>query len=118
MSDQQVSDQQISSGNLLTGLPDSPCAEEIFETLLANPNVRIERIVSMGQASPTDFWFDEPQAEWVLLVQGLAQIKFEDEAKASVLHPGDYVFIAPHRRHRIQFTQACPPTVWLAVHFA
>ncbi|CAI0800865.1 cupin domain-containing protein [Serratia proteamaculans] len=30
---------------------------ETFETLLSQPNVKIERIISTGQSSPPDFWY-------------------------------------------------------------
>lgn len=105
-----------SAGNLFEAQPRQAEPEEIFETLLASPHVRIERIVSTGQASPPGFWYDEPAAEWVMLVQGSAEIRFADEANPRVLRPGDYLYIAPHRRHRVESTLTSPPTLWLAVH--
>lgn len=103
-------------GNLLSDLPSSPQSAEVFQALLSLGNVRIERIVSTGQVSPEGFWYDQTQAEWILLVQGSATLRFEDEPHARNLGVGDYLYIAPHRRHRVQFTQASPPTVWLAIH--
>lgn len=105
-------------GSLLADLPTSPLAHEQFDTLWAGANVRIERIVSTGQASTPGFWYDQSQAEWVLLVQGSASIQFEDEAETRTLVAGDYVYIAPHRRHRVCATQTDPATVWLAIHVA
>lgn len=107
---------QSLSGNILAGLPARPGRHEAFETLLGSSNMRIERIVSTGQASPEGFWYDQPQAEWVLVVQGSARLRFEDEPEPRLLRVGDYVYIAQHRRHRVEHTQADPPTVWLAVH--
>lgn len=104
------------AGNILAHLPSQSQACEIFETLLSHLNVRVERIVSTGQASAPDFWFDQPQAEWVLLVQGSATFRFEDEKDSRTLSEGDYLFISPHRRHQVRYTQAEPPTVWLAIH--
>ena len=104
------------AGNLLTDLPDQPRAEEVFETLFSHSNVRLERIISTGQASAPDFWYDQPQAEWVLVVQGGATVRFEDESESRSLTAGDYLYIAPHRRHQVQHTQTYPPTVWLAIH--
>ena len=101
--------------NLYADLPTGPAAEQITE-ILARPGVRIERIVSTGQASPPGFWYDQPHAEWVVLLAGAAQLRFEDEAQPRLLAPGDCLEIAPHRRHRVESTQAAPPTVWLAVH--
>ena len=45
--------------------------EEISTTLLEASDVRIERIVSHGQCSPDGFWYDQDQAEWVLVLKGL-----------------------------------------------
>ena len=56
-------------GNLLHDLPDTG-AGEVGETVLAVPGLRIERIVSLGQESPPGFWYDQPQAEFVLLLAG------------------------------------------------
>jgi cupin 2 domain-containing protein len=106
------------SGNLFAGLPRSTPEHEQFSELLSRPGLRIERIVSSGQASPPDFWYDQPEGEWVLLVQGAALLRFADETEARRLGPGDFIDIAPHRRHRVDWTQAEPPTIWLAIHHA
>ncbi|MCX7157073.1 MAG: cupin [Rhodocyclales bacterium] len=105
------------AGNLFAGLPVTPEAAERLETLLARPGLRIERIVSTGQSSPPGFWYDQPDAEWVLLMSGDARLRFEDETEARQLRPGDWLHIAPLRRHRVESTAADAPTVWLAVHF-
>jgi cupin 2 domain-containing protein len=102
--------------NLLRDLPDARSAE-ITEALVARPGLRIECITSFGQASPAGFWYDQDEAEWVLLVAGAARLRFEDEAEARQLGPGDWVEIAPHRRHRIEWSDPAQPTVWLAVFY-
>lgn len=91
--------------------------DERITALLAAPNVRIERIVSTGQASPPGFWFDQEWAEWVVLLTGSAGLLFEGETAARELKPGDYLHIAAHTRHRVEWTDQEQPTVWLAVHF-
>jgi len=108
------------AGNILAGLPGlppTPEAAEYVETLLAQPGLRIERIVSSGQASPPGFWYEQAEAEWVLLVSGEALLRFEDESDARRLRAGDWLQIEPLRRHRVEWTAANAPTVWLAVHF-
>lgn len=105
------------AGNILAGLPAEPEASERIETLLARPGVRIERIVSTGQASPPGFWYDQEVAEWVLLLSGAAQIRFEDEAEPRTLAPGDWLDIAAHRRHRVIWTDPAQASVWLAIHY-
>jgi cupin 2 domain-containing protein len=102
--------------NLLHDIPDAR-AGEITDTLVARPDLRIERIVSLGQASPTGFWYDQAETEWVLLLAGAARLRFADEPEARSLGPGDWVEIAPHRRHRVDWTDPAKPTVWLAVFY-
>jgi cupin 2 domain-containing protein len=100
--------------NLLRDLPDA-ATREIIDTVLAAPGLRIERIVSMGQASAEGFWYDQEEAEWVLLLAGGARLRFADEPEPRALEAGDWVHIAAHRRHRIDWTDPARPTVWLAV---
>jgi len=103
--------------NLLAALPRA-AAQEQCSDVLSRPGLRIERIVSTGQASPPGFWYDQEQGEWVLVLAGAARLRFEDEAAARSLVAGDCVDIAPHRRHRVEWTDPTQPTVWLAVHYA
>jgi cupin 2 domain-containing protein len=100
--------------NLLRDLPDAGIGE-VSDTILAPPGLRIERIVSLGQTSPPGFWYDQKQAEWVLLLAGAARLRFADEEAERTLGPGDWVHIAAHRRHRVAWTDPEHPTVWLAV---
>ena len=95
-------------------LPSAPDAEQLLD-LLARPGLTIERIVSAGQSSPPGFWYDQPQGEWVLLLQGEANLVFEDESVSRRLQAGDFVDIPPHCRHRVESTST--PAVWLAVHY-
>jgi cupin 2 domain-containing protein len=100
--------------NLLADLPPA-AADEILSVLLTAPGLRVERIVSHGQASPPGFHYDQPHAEWVAVLAGSAELRFADEPVARHLVAGDAVLIAPHRRHRVERTDS--PTVWLAIHF-
>jgi len=104
----------VSGGNLLADVPTALAGEELRE-LLATPALRIERIVSTGQASPPGFWYDQDWAEWVLVVAGQAGLLIEGEAVPRVLGPGSYVHLPAHCRHRVEWTSAEVPTVWLAV---
>lgn len=88
---------------------------ETFDTLLQTSGVRIERIVSNGQASPDGFWFDQPASEWVVVLQGRARLGFEN-APARELGPGDFVYIPARQRHRVEWTDPGHATIWLAVH--
>jgi cupin 2 domain-containing protein len=102
--------------NLFRPLPDARMAE-LVDALLSRPGLRIERIVSLGQSSPPGFWYDQSDGEWVLLLSGAARLRFADEPDSRRLHPGDWLDIAPRRRHRIDWTDPATPTVWLAVFY-
>ncbi len=102
--------------NLLSPLPVAKAAER-FDALLTRPGLRIERIVSQGQASPPGFWYDQAEGEWVLLLAGAARLRFADETEARILKPGDWLEIPPHRRHRVDWTDPAVPTVWLAIFY-
>ena len=101
--------------NLLRDLPDARAAE-IVERLAGAGAVRIERIVSHGQASPAGFWYDQDESEFVLVLGGAARLEFAD-GEALALGPGDWIEIAPHRRHRVAWTDPDRPTVWLAMFY-
>ena len=102
--------------NLFSPLPDAHAAERV-DMLLTLPGVRIERIVSQGQASPPGCWCDQEEGEWVLLLAGAARVQFADEIDARLLGPGDWLEIAPHRRHRVDWTDPAGVTIWLAVFY-
>lgn len=100
--------------NLFAELP-SNLPDELFTTLLQADDVRIERIISHGHASAPDFWYDQDQHEWVVVLKGSARLRFEDaliELKA-----GDFVNIPSHKKHRVEWTTPDEPTVWLGVRY-
>jgi len=101
--------------NIFSHTPSAPGVEE-FATLAKFAGVRIERILSTGQASPEGFWYDQSWTEWVMLLAGSAGLRIEGEAAPRVLRAGDYLEIPPHVRHRVDWTDAAAPTIWLAVH--
>lgn len=100
--------------NIFTDIP-SQAPEEVFTTLQTADRVRIERIVSYGHASPPDFWYDQPQHEWVIVLRGRARLCIE--GKFVDLGPGDYVNIPARAKHRVEWTSPDEPTLWLAVHY-
>jgi len=108
----------LSAGNLLARLPQGPEAEERVDALLDRPGLRIERIISTGQATPAGEWYDQAADEWVLLVSGRARLEIEGEGVERELGPGDYLFIPARCRHRVAWTDLDQATVWLAIHLA
>lgn len=102
--------------NMFDGIP-ADLKKEFFETLAQSGAVRIERIVSDGHATPPGEWYDQEQDEWVLLVSGVATLRFEGISDPLVLGPGDHVLIPAGSRHRVERTEPGQKTVWLAVHY-
>ena len=101
--------------NFFSNIPDQ-LPEELFETIHEQSNIRIERIISKGQHNPENDWFDQPQDEWVLLLQGQARIEFAASTISHLLNPGDYLFIPAHVKHRVAWTDPKQISIWLAFH--
>ncbi|WP_368641054.1 cupin domain-containing protein [Castellaniella ginsengisoli] len=101
--------------NIFAALPtDTGC--ETFDDLLNVPGLRIERIVSHGQASPPDFWYEQDEDEWVIVLQGAAVLQVEGHDTLVTLKQGDHHWLPAGLRHRINSTAPDGPTIWLAVH--
>lgn len=100
--------------NLLEALPDATAAEAV-DILLSAKGVRLERIVSMGQVSPEGFWYDQAEAEWVMVARGRARLRIEGEAEDRALGPGDAVYLPAHCRHRVTWTDPDQATIWIAL---
>lgn len=91
---------------------------ERFDALAFGVDTRVERIVSTGDTTPPGEWYNSPHAEFVVLIEGGARLQFENETGERELGPGDWLLIDAHERHRVTWTRADPPTIWLAVHYA
>lgn len=111
-----MNESDLKRGNILAPLPIHRNAEHM-DPLLELGNGRVERIVSFGQASPEDFWFDQEQSEWVLVLCGRAKLEVEGLPKLVELAPGDYLNLSAHTRHRVAWTTPEEPTIWLAIHY-
>lgn len=93
-------------------------AQELFEPLYQSGQghrVLLERIVSSGQVTPPDAWHDQAWDEWVMLLQGEAELGWDD-GQSQRLRAGDSLMIPAGRRHRVSFTSQEPPCIWLALH--
>jgi cupin 2 domain-containing protein len=101
--------------NIFADLPqDLP--KEVVQTLIRAADVRIERIISHGHASPPDFWYDQPQHEWVIVLQGAARLEFSD--RSLDMQPGDFVNIPAFCKHRVAWTTPDQLTIWLGVRYS
>lgn len=104
------------SKNLFDAIPDL-LPEELTETLVTSEAVRIERIVSQGHASAKDFWYDQEENEFVIVLKGEGQVLYES-GEVFELQAGDYLNIPAHQKHRVTYTMPDGDTVWLAVFYS
>jgi len=89
--------------------------EEVFTTLLARPEVTVERIVSLGQTTPPDCPYVQDHDEWVAVLAGAARVEIGGVEHA--LEAGDSLMIPAGAAHRVTYTDPVRPTVWIALHF-
>ena len=101
--------------NIFDNIPNTSIKDELFSELLSNPNIKIERIVSTGQVTPKDEPYCQQHDEWVMILNGEAQIHIEGKENFK-MSEGDYIFIPKNTKHWVTYTSITPPTVWLAIH--
>jgi cupin 2 domain-containing protein len=102
--------------NIFAQLP-ADLSKEVFETLLQQPLLRVERIISKGHVSPTDEWYDQAWDEWVILLQGQASLRFM-QAEDQHLSAGDFIYLPAHTLHQVTYTSSEQECIWLAIHFS
>lgn len=101
--------------NLFDALPQM-LPRELVQILIRAKDVRIERIISHGHASPADFWYDQAENEWVIVLKGAARLQFDDGMVE--MKVGDFINIPAFKKHRVDWTTPDEPTVWLGVRYA
>ena len=104
------------AGNIYNSIPND-LTDEIFETIVQNNNIKIERIISNGHTSPESGWYDQEENEWIMILKGDAIITFEDNIEIK-LNEGSYLNIPAHTRHQVNWTSQQKETIWLAVHYS
>jgi cupin 2 domain-containing protein len=100
--------------NIFANIP-KKIPNEIFETIITDKNIKIEKIISKGHTSPAHGWYDQEKNEWVILLDGEASIEFED--KIVDLKKGDYINILANQKHKVIKTSKNPPAIWLAIFY-
>ena len=100
--------------NIYKNIP-AGTGEEIIQKLVQNEKFFVERIVSRGHKSPEDFWYDQADDEFVLLLKGTADLEIFEKGVLR-LTPGDYLIIPAHTKHRVSRTDTKVDTVWLTIH--
>lgn len=101
--------------NIFAGLPNE-LPEEIFEKIIERKDFLLERIISNGHSSASNFWYDQENNEFVILISGSAKVLYDDGTSFTLL-PGDYINIPSHQKHRVEETDKNQKTIWLALHY-
>ena len=94
-------------------LPDGASAPEVGEdvvVLVADDRVVIEHIASGRTPEPVAF--DQMHDEWVVVLEGAADLELDGQVLALVA--GDWLLVPGSTPHRLLRTE--PGTRWLAVH--
>ena len=98
--------------NIFTPVSLAAAGEE-FLTLFENPSVKIERIVSHSHSSPENYWYDQADDEWVVVLRGTAILEFAD-GELLTMNVGDSVTIGRHageQRARVERDQTARRSV-------
>ena len=107
----------MNTGNIYQEIPNE-LPEELSEILVAHKGIKIERVVSKGHSSNPDFWYDQDEHEWVMVLKGEARLRFEEGGHVLHMKEGTYVNIPAHARHRVEGTTEEEETIWLAVFYS
>jgi cupin 2 domain-containing protein len=104
------------TSNIYSEIPDD-LPHEVFEEILRNGSLKLERIISKGHKTPNGQWYDQDKDEWVILLKGSAGFLIEGEGETVVMKPGDYIHLPAHLKHRVEWTDSEEETIWLALHY-
>ena len=102
--------------NLFSDIP-KQYPDELFQTLLQNSHLTLERIISKGHFTASNQWYNQDSDEWVILLQGQARLQFAKDLSIITLNAGDYLLIPAHEKHRVDWTDPTVTSIWLALHF-
>jgi len=113
--DRDIRNKKLKSGNIFDLVDLRNIKSENFEDIIRNNNLVLERIISCGQKTPGNKWLEESNDEWVILLQGKAELLYESGEKI-VMKKGDYIFLPSKTKHKVTYTSKRPYCIWLAVH--
>lgn len=103
-------------GNIFKETDKADSRFEKFEAIAESECALVERILSAGQKTPDGTWLEQDRNEWVILLDGEAEVSFKD-GRVFALRSGDYLYIPSNTKHRVNHTSTTPPCIWLAFHF-
>lgn len=101
--------------NLITDPVSDKTDGESFEQIVSGENITIERIVTNDSFETPGIWYDQDKDEFVVLLQGKAELEFENH-EILALNQGDSLMIPAHQVHRVRQVSTSPNCIWLAIH--
>src|SRR3989344_6370505 len=105
----------IEVNNIFSKIPKS-FPKEIFNTIASSNKVKIQRIISRGHKTKDNYWYNQKQNEFVLLIEGSATLLFENNKRTN-MKKGDYIIIPKRVKHRVENTSKKGNTIWLTVFY-
>ncbi|MBN1913204.1 MAG: cupin domain-containing protein [Candidatus Omnitrophica bacterium] len=106
---------KLKCGNIYSKIPGAK-NKEAFQALWVKKKLKIERIVSKGQATEKGKWLKDPRDEWVMVLKGSGKLRFRKDGRLIRLKPGDHILIPANTSHRVEWTSLRKKTIWLAVY--
>ena len=106
--------------NHADNLLQTPCplpGKESSRELASGRGWQLKLICSNAFSSPVESWMDQSEMEWVLVLRGSAQLRFQDAEGVIDLSPGDHLLIPSNRLHRVERSDPDPGTLWLALYW-
>jgi cupin 2 domain-containing protein len=100
---------------LRSALP--PDGTERVRQLQSGPGWHLDLIHSCAASSADGYWYDQDEHEWLTLLRGSARLALQSPEQTLDLSVGDGLYLAPHRRHRVERTDPEPGTLWLALYW-
>ncbi len=92
-----------------------PSGEERRYLIQRALNWRLELIVSCALSNDENFWNQQPEDEWILLLRGSASMMLKSPDEVIDLSVGSHLHLIPNRPHRLLRTDSAPGTAWLAL---
>ena len=97
--------------------PTPPEGTERVRQLQCGPGWHLDLIHSCAAVTPSGFWYDQHEHEWLTLLRGSARMALQSPDQSIDLSVGDGLYLPPHRRHRVERTDPEPGTLWLALYW-
>ena len=94
-----------------------PDGTERVRQLQSGPGWHLDLIHSCAASSADGYWYDQDEHEWLTLLRGSARLALQSPEQTIDLSVGDGLYLAPHRRHRVERTDPEPGTLWLALYW-